>query len=78
MTNKVKNINTITDLMAEYLEGYINPTMKPDEVMRILDKLNIKYTSSDGVVEFSIWIDNTLVRIYKQYSGTIKIQRWYK
>lgn len=77
MTNKVKNINTITDLIAEYLEGYINPTMKPDEVMRTLDKLNIKYTPSDSG-EFSIWIDNSLVRIYKQYSGTIKIQKWHK
>lgn len=78
MTNKVKNINTITDLMAEYLEGYLSPTMKPEEVVQVLNKLNIKYTPSDSVVEFSIWIDNTLVRIYKQYSGTIKIQKWHK
>lgn len=74
---KVKNINTITDLMAEYLEGYLSPSMKPDEVMQTLNRLNIKYTPSDSG-EFSIWIDNSLVRIYKQYHGTIKIQRWYK
>ena len=74
---KVENINRITDLMAQYLEGYLSPTMKPEEVIRTLDKLNIKYTPSDSG-EFSIWIDNSLVRIYKQYHGTIKIQRWYK